>query len=165
MGLDNIPREYACKKIGSAILDEEGRIDCRETQEQNLCPWKSQLEVSGIEQRVVLGMFGTDCWYRGKYAESLISDYDDAPHSFYGRELSMDDSGNTEEGLDPEDCLELADWMDELADIKYDESTGWQEALDIEVDSDANDIVKDIRYIAWWLKFVANNCDGFTVWY
>jgi len=148
MGLDNIPREYACKKIGSAVLDEEGRIDCAKTQEQNLCPWKSQLEISGIEQRVVLGMFGTDCWYRGKYAEALVSDFD-PPYSFYGKELSMDDSGNVDEGLEPDDCLEFADWVDELADEK----------------SDDLDFSTDVRYIAWWLRFVANNCDGFTVWY
>jgi hypothetical protein len=164
MGLDNIPKEYACKKIGSAVLDEEGRIDCNKTQEQNLCPWKSQLEISGVPQRVVLGMFGTDCWYRGKHAQALIHEYDDAPYSFYGKELSMDDSGNVEEGLEPEDCLIFADWMDELADVKHEESVGWQEALDLELESN-KEVIEDIRYIAWWLRFVANNCDGFTVWY
>ena len=168
MGLDNIPTNYACKKAGTAVLDEDGRIDCQKTQEQDLCPWKSQLEISGVEPRVVLGMFGTDCWYRGKYAQGLIADYDDNPYDFYGIAIEhINENGEVEdrEGLDSDQCLELSEWMDELADIKYDESVGLHEALDLEIDSDANDIVKDIRYIAWWLKFVANNCDGFTVWY
>jgi hypothetical protein len=148
MGLDNIPNVYACQKAGTAVLNEEGKIDCKLTQEQDLCPWKSQLEISGIEQRVVLGMFGTDCWYRGKYAQALISDYD-APYDFYGEVQSVDEDDNENLGLNPDQCIEMSQWMEDVCNNEY-------------VDPK---VKEDWVYIAWWLKFVANSCDGFFSWY
>ena len=146
MGLDNIPNVYACQKAGTAIVDEDGRIDCKKTQEEDLCPWKSQLQLSGIEQKVVLGMFGTDCWYRGKFAQGLINDYD-APFSFYGEVQGIDDDGNEDLGLNPEQCLEMSEWMKDMVEI-----------------GDVEDKEYWI-YIAWWLEFVAKNCEGFNSWY
>jgi hypothetical protein len=151
MGLDNIPTYYACKNQGTAIIDVDGRIDCQLTQQKGCCPWKNELEKSNVTQKVVLGIFGTDCWYRGKYAEALTSEYDNAPHSFYGAIQSMDDDGNTEEGLSPDQCIELSEWMDDIYD-------------DYGADFDP-EIVDDWKYISWWLTFVANNCDGFRSWY
>jgi hypothetical protein len=155
MGLDCIPRQYACKKLGTAILDEEGRVKCSETQEKDLCPWKSQLAVSGVEQRVVLGMFGTDCWYRGKYAQALINEYD-APFDFYGVDQGEDEDGNEEIGLDSDQCLEMAEWMKDQVDLhdeySKEDGTEWEYR-------------EDWLYIAWWLEFVANNCDGYYSWY
>ena len=146
MGLDNIPNVYACQKAGTAIVDEDGRIDCKKTQEEDLCPWKSQLQLSGVEQKVVLGMFGTDCWYRGKFAQSLINDYD-APYSFYGEVMEEDEDGNEVLGLNPEQCLEMSEWMKDMVEI-----------------GDVEDKEYWI-YIAWWLEFVAKNCEGFNSWY
>mgnify|MGYP006290849635 CR=1 FL=1 len=151
MGLDNIPKIYACKKLGTAILDEDGRIDCKKTQDENLCPWKSQLETSGIKQRVVLGVFGAECWYRGKYAQSLISEYDNSPYDFYGEAIGMDDNGNPEEGLTSSQCMSLSDWMNDIYGDYGDE-----------FDSELAD---DWNYISWWLSFVSKNCDGFISWY
>jgi len=156
MGLDNIPNAYACKKAGTAVLDEDGRIDCKKTQEQDLCPWKSQLEISGIEQRVVLGMFGTDCWYRGKYAQALISEYD-APFSFYGEVQGVDDDGNEDLGLNSEQCLEMSEWMKDIVDNN--------DVYSAEHNEPEWEYREDWLYIAWWLEFVAKNCDGFYSWY
>ena len=157
MGLDNIPNEYACKKANTAVLDENGRIDCRKTQEQDLCPWKSQLQLSGITSQPVLGMFGTDCWYRGKYAEALTSEYEDRPYSFYGEVQGCDEDGNEDLGLNPKQCNELSDWM-EMIIAETDEYL-------LEVEDDEFPAREDWIYIAWWLKFVAKNCDGFHSWY
>jgi hypothetical protein len=151
MGLDNIPVQYACIKLGTAIKDEYDRIDCKKTQEVGCCPWKNQLESSGIQQKVVLGMFGTDCWYRGKYAQTLIDSYETAPYSFYG-ENTIDDNGEENYGLTAEQCMELSIFMQEEID-------------DAEDNGERLENHEDWVYIAWWLKFCSENTSGIISWF
>jgi len=152
MGLDNIPVTYACKNKNTAVLDDDGRIDCVLTQNSGGCPWKNELDSSGIKPKVVLGMFGTDCWYRGKYAQYLIDSYD-APFSFYG-EGTYDENGDESYGLDSEQCYELSDYM------KYIHHNNNKL-----ISKDGEDVTDDWLYISWWLEFVAKNCNGIVSWF
>lgn len=152
MGLDNIPAIYACKKKNTAVLDDDGKIDCNLTQDSGGCPWKNELDSSGIKPKIVLGMFGTDCWYRGKYAEYLISKYD-APFSFYGESV-YDENGDEEYGLSPDQCYELSDYMNSI-----------HNANNRLISEDGEDITDDWIYISWWLEFAAKNCDGIVSWF
>lgn len=157
MGLDIIPREYACVRAGTAVYDEDVRIDCKKTQEQDLCPWKSQLQLANITTQPVLGMFGTDCWYRGKYAEGITEEYEDRPYSFYGEVQGEDEDGNEDLGLNPEQCNEFSEWMEMII--------AEEEEYLLQVEDDEWQVKDDWVYIAWWLKFVANNCNGYFSWY
>lgn len=153
MGLDNIPASYACKNNNTAVLDEDGRIDCKLTQTSGGCPWKNDLNSSGIKSKVVLGMFGTDCWYRGKYAQFLIGPYD-APFSFYGETTYDIENDHESYGLSSSECYELSDWMKSMVSSKG--------QLMLE---DGEDVTDDWIYIAWWLDFVAKNCNGMVSWF
>jgi hypothetical protein len=125
MGLDNIPHRYACERLGTAvkvdvldmhgvaILDEETslpmkRIDCKETQTQGKCPYLISVSKTGLQEAGVTGIFGTDCWYRGKFGNFLIEalELPDFEYSFYG---------DNEDGTykSSSDCLSLADSMEE----------------------------------------------------
>ena len=141
MGLDNIPKNYPCKKQATAVLDDDERIDCQATQACGGCPWKN---ANKPEDGQVLGMFGTDCWYRGKYGNFLL------------REMGLDDSdlnfyGDNEEGTEksPESCVALADVI--------------QEALDS--DRFESEIEQGLRYAEWYLRWAAEECDGLDCWY
>ena len=55
MGLDNIPKPYPCEKLGIAVLNKDGKIVCKDTK----CPFNDDTHP--------IGLFGTDCWFRGKW--------------------------------------------------------------------------------------------------
>lgn len=160
MGLDNIPRNYACEKQGTAIrvfmnkvgeevvseFEGEGSISCERTQAAKGCPWQndSTRPVDGA----VTGMFGTNCWYRGKWGNRLLEALVDEtpPVDFYG---------DGETGLSPDQCDRLADYMNDALDSYGDKK----------VILNAEDITFDIQYAIWWLRWVAENCDGSDVWF
>lgn len=156
MGLDNIPREYPCKVAHEAILikevvSKEGggtktikKIDCDATQRMGRCTWKKSAPSSGK----ISGMFGTSCWYRGKYGNYLLEILDIEDQSFYGED-TFDDDG---EGLSPESCIRLATTMRE----KMARLTPGDEGYDL---------LPDMEYAAWWLEFVADKAYGSSVWY
>lgn len=163
MGLDNIPKQYACKKKGTAVmvprLNRDGdplidpdtnepimSIDCKATQEAGGCPWLAAYNASNLEGGPTLGMFGTDCWYRGKYGNYLLEqlavmDPMGEGESFYG-----DNEDGTEKS--PESCLMLADIIDEAL-----------------ADQFVPDIAADARYASWYLRWAADECDGLICWY
>ena len=167
MGLDNIPKQYACKKKGTAVmvqrLDREGNviidpetneplmsIDCAETQKAGGCPWLTELEKQddSIKGGRVYGMFGTDCWYRGKYGNYLLEtvtteDIMGDGFSFYG-----DNEDGTEKS--PQDCRDLANFIDTVCDAT-DEMDG--------------EIYHNLRYAEWYLRWAADECDGLVCWY
>lgn len=164
MGLDNIPVKYACKDKGTAVLVDD-RIDCEQTKSSGGCPYLNEKNSSPHVANIggVLGMFGTDCWYRGKYGNSLLRELSSSdPNSpfdgdeFYGKEI--DDF----EGLTPEMCLELAHDMDDFAEswVKHVMNTYVNETEENRIS-----LINDWTYASWWLKFVANHCDGSVVWY
>jgi len=162
MGLDNIPHNYACVLEKTAVLvGDNDLISCKLTQEANGCPWKRESDKLTIPVRVTTGMLGTDCWFRGKYANALVEDFasvigENPPHSFYGYEQ---DDGT--EGLSPSQCEELSEWMNEMSDEFRYCSYG------LFKDEDDNRVyaIQSWDYIAWWLQYSADFSDGIDAWY
>lgn len=166
MGLDNIPKNYPCKKQGTAVvtvrltksgeplIDDGGEpitsIDCDATAAASGCPWKNDYEKSGLApDGIVRGMMGTDCWYRGKYGNYLLEAvgmYDEPNASFYG---DIEDA--TEKT--PTSCV-LTSMIIEEALIQNPDAT-----------MDGESIVNDLKYAAWWLRWVATEADGSICWY
>jgi len=165
MGLDNFPQKYPCKTRGTAVmsprLNRDGEqiidpetnevmesVDCEETQACGGCPYKNAFAKSGLDSGAVYGMFGTDCWYRGKYGNWLINEAgisDDDDLSFYG---------NADEATykTPQSCLTLADAIQDFLNDEPDWTSG---------DSTA----ADLRYAEWYLRWAAEECDGLGAWY
>ena len=156
MGLDNIPKKYPC--IGNEIRDSEGRIDCQKNQETGRCTWKNEYEseLRLKEAGPTYGMLGTDCWYRGKWGNALLDLLGESVnhnYSFYGNGFE-----NGDEGIAPEECLEISEFMDEyVEEFAYivgkkfpDQSKGY---------------INDYIYASWWLKFIGNFGEGSQVWY
>lgn len=174
MGLDNIPHNYPCKKNETAVMmplfnskgekvtDENNetimQIDCKETQKLGGCPYMNANPPSGS----VTGIFGTDCWYRGKYGNylvDLLGIYDETGGlSFYG-------SNEAGDYKTPSECLELAEAMEN--EIK---ETTWHDDPSrfdyLEYGTVLSTELKDhCEYAVWWLKWVANEADGTDCWY
>lgn len=174
MGLDNIPHNYPCKKNGTAVLvpvrnknneiltdingEEWLQIDCEQTQESGGCPYVNANPPSGA----VSGLFGTSCWYRGKYGNYLIDMlgiYDENDGlSFYG----SDENG---EYKSSEECLELADVIEkEIAEIVWSENPSEVDYLEQGHSLDIR-LKQDCEYAVWWLRWVAEEADGTYCWY
>ena len=170
MGLDNIPHRYACERLGSAIKvninDKDGnpimddrvalpmkRIDCDATIAARLCPHSLALEKSMITNKAVHGLFGTPCWYRGKYGNYLLESM-----GIEGDETSF--YGNNEDATykSASDCHALATEMEShVKEFGY-------PAL-APTDSDQDSLKDDIDYAIWWLRWVADECGGSDAWY
>lgn len=152
MGLDNYPRAYPCKTRGTAVMVED-RIDCDATQKAGGCPWSEAL---GEEPGRVYGMFGTDCWYRGKTGmwmlEILETNGYICPLDFYGSD---------EDGLTAEQCLELSKWMADHGEA-FSESIWHGEHVE---NDEIRDTIKMYHYAVKWLKWAGENCDGIEAWW
>jgi hypothetical protein len=166
MGLDNIPNKYPCKTQGTAIitprLNKEGNpileddgtpmtaIDCQATQANGGCPYKNDYEKSGLTGGSVLGMFGTDCWYRGKYGNYLVEElgiYDETEGlSFYG---ALGDNSHKS----PHECNILADAMEKGLETYDGEG------------EEADDVRQSIAYAIWYLRWAAVTTEGLDCWY
>ncbi len=166
MGLDNMPNVYPCKAGGTAVMepvrDKDGnpldnkdgtpmmRVNCVLTQEAGGCPYKNAYEASGLSNGAVYGMFGTDCWYRGKYGNYLIErlGINDDEFNFYG---------DSEDGTykSAEDCLGLADLMEEA----YYEMGGRIQ------DEEGGNLDDEVRHAIWYLRWSADACGGLRAWY
>jgi hypothetical protein len=73
----------------------------------------------------------------------------------------MDDGqlyGGENDRLSSEACDDLANFIDEELDTWLGEHEG-KFMLD---DEDCTD---DVRYLVWWLRFVAREADGMNAWY
>lgn len=152
MGLDNYPRSYPCKSRDTAVMVED-RIDCEATQKAGGCPWKDAL---GEESGRVYGMFGTDCWYRGKTGMWMLETLQKAgyepPIDFYGRE---------EDGLTSSECLELSKWMADHAEAYSHEIWHGEYVENHEI----RDTIEMYHYAVKWLKWSGENCDGIEAWW
>jgi hypothetical protein len=158
MGLDNIPKQYPCEMTGTAVKTDN-RIDCDATINCGKCPWKNEFETDPMLKgsKPTYGMFGTPCWYRGKYGNGLLSllehgefnAYADTTYSFYG---------DSDDGMSREYCEEMHLYMRDNTEkfafqAQKSEPENYQE------------YVKDWLYATWWVKFVANFADGSNVWH
>lgn len=136
MGLDNYPQTFPCKDRGTALLNDEGGIDCKLTQEAGGCPWLNANPPKGGR---VIGIFGTDCWYRGKWGNMRLEEAGITAYDFYG------DDDNYKSATE---CLELADVI--------------AEALPRVTDEEAR---TDLAYAEWYLRWAAEETDGLNCWY
>jgi hypothetical protein len=173
-----MPHVYPCKNQGTAVVEErvveyEGEngemltdtsypVDCEKTIEVNGCPF---MNADPPKEGAVLGMFGTHCWYRGKYGNWVIGalksetndinetpDYYDGENSFYGT--------NAESTHRPaNECVELADEMQ--SDL--DERGGTLVFFNSE--NEADDRTADAKYAIWYLRWSAEYCDGMDAWF
>lgn len=167
MGLDNIPYNYPCKVGGTAvmvnlkdretgedILDDDGdvitQIDCNATQECGGCTWKSDL---GALEGSVGGIFGTSCWYRGKYGAHLLESTDIPADELWG-----DDDAH----VSPATCNSLADEMENYME-NYTEDDGGRVIL--RYSEETEDVSTEYVYFMKWLRWVAEKCGGASAWY
>lgn len=161
-----MPKTYPCKKENTAILNKEGQIDCIKTQEAHQCPYQREKENDPMMKDIssVVGMFGTDCWYRGKYGNYLLSEM-----SNHNNEFPYDENGfygdindNEEGGISINGCLTMS-----ISMLQFTES--WvhyvKTASTAENKEDQESLINDWIYAAWWLKFVGNYADGSEIWY
>ena len=180
MGLDNIPKTLPCKLANTAVVAEEGYVDCVETRKCGGCIWSKVKDSSPLVKDIdgALGMFGAGCWYRGKsgnwmlnsfdeFMEGSPSDYEKFPFDFYGDYLNKFDIDDGE-GLEPDDCKRLAKWMSDyteafamFTEIRYRDEEVSSEEKERMIKEDVDQWI----YASWWLKFVAEYADGFIVWY
>lgn len=167
MGLDNIPQEYPCVKQGVAIMTGDNRIDCDATINSGKCPWKVEHEKSYLvkDTKPTYGMFGTPCWYRGKYGNFLVSmlsgspdSYADTAYSFYG------DGEGENEGMSTEYCLEMNEYMTDNIERFASQARLYRNS-EAGKDIDLEETIKDYMYATWWLKFAAEHCNGSKIWY
>lgn len=142
MGLDNLPGLNPCLPAGTAIRDEAGRIDCTATQNAGGCPWLNAPDRPA--EGALVGMLGTDCWYRGKWGNEILAALGITDDSFYGN----DDDGIRKY---PAECLDLADRLD----AAIPGFTGWTAEMP----------KTDAVYAAWYLRWAATHCDGLIAWY
>lgn len=165
MGLDNMPNNYPCKTQGTAVMvqrtNHEGTlltredgspdmsIDCQASQACGGCPYKNAHDKSGLNNAGVTGMFGTDCWYRGKYGNHLLTlaGVDNDDYNFYG-----DNADGTEKSA--ESCKELAGIISQ-AIMDNDE----------QLVVDGEDYTDELRYAEWYLRWASEECDGLGAWY
>ena len=65
---------FRANRAAKATRDSDNRIDCVKTQEENNCHWKNEKESNPMVKHIdkTVGIFGTDCWYRGKYGNFLL---------------------------------------------------------------------------------------------
>lgn len=170
MGLDNIPGQYPCKKNNTAVMDEDNRIDCQATINAGMCPYHTIKKNDPLVKDIggVLGIFGADCWYRGKYGNYLLAElarwnekFDEEMEdgTFYG-DIQEDD--DTQGGISEDECIRMSEIMS-----KYSES--WSDYVNNSgkyvTAEEKKNAINDWIYAAWWLKFVGENADGSAVWY
>lgn len=166
MGLDNIPKIYPCKNHNTAILDEQDRIDCELTQKNGGCPWKNQKESNPLvaNSRTTIGMFGTDCWYRGKYGNYLTGDMSSFNPDFPYDGMAFYGNGTEDgEGLSEDYCLELSSTMKHYTESWIDYVLNHSEVKGNKEDEQS--LINDWIYAAWWLEFVGKNANGSEIWY
>ena len=137
---------------GVLLTEEDGSpsmaVSCEDTQACGGCPYKNAFDKSGLDGGAVYGMFGTDCWYRGKYGNYLLSvaGVDDDEYNFYG-----DNEDATEKSADS--CEQLADIIGEVL-----VDSG-------QIMADGEDITEQLKYAEWYLRWAAKECDGLAAWY
>jgi len=162
MGLDNMPVEYPCEADHGVIFaDSPEGSHCSNMQACGKCPWYDAL---GNEPGAVYGMFGLNCWYRGKMGNYLIevvnNSGEDLTTGIHGHLVDFYGNGinNQTEGISPGDCSELATWLSERRE---------QFMVGIakeEPDADPEDAANVYMYAIKWLRFVSNY-GGSAIWY
>ena len=159
MGLDNFPHEYPCRTQGTAIMETvtlndgstDERIGCEETVLAGGCPFTNANPPPGQ----VTGFLGTYCWYRGKYGNWLVRALKGLDPAAFDDVGEDDFYGTDPDGVyrPPEACRSLADQM-ESDRAERGGTLTYQ-------DSDATD---EVKFAIWYLRWVADECNGMGAW-
>lgn len=136
MGLDNYPYILPCTNNNTAVLNDDGGVNCELTQEAGGCPW---LNANPPKEGRIIGIMGRDCWYRGKWGNMRLEEIGITSVDFYGDEDNY---------KSPYECLNLADVIGEsVAQVNDPEARN------------------DLLYAEWYLRWAAENTDGLNCWY
>lgn len=155
MGLDNIPLKYPCRVQGTAVLDDEGRIDCGTTMESGGCPWRNAQDRPDTGE--VRGFMGTSCWYRGKYGEYILEVLGlGTEYTFYG-----DNEDGTVKSASS--CTRTGTAMAERIDAITDAQLA--DALGDDAEQTPAEFRADAQYAAWWLQWAGKEAGGSNCWY
>jgi hypothetical protein len=122
-------------------------MSCTATKEAGVCPYLNSPDLP--EKGAVHGMFGTDCWYRGKWGVHLLEHLGVSDYSLYGGD---------NDALGEEDCELFANAIEDALNE-------WLTEHDNTFIIDGDELADDVRYLIWWLRFVAREADGFTTWH
>lgn len=152
MGLDNIPKIYRCMAEGLNPVTGDFGATCDALLKSGECPHKRDLKKHDPNLVGVTGFLGTPCWYRGKYGNYLLELIEERPpHDFYG---------DLDSGISIDGCHELADWMEKFLPEVIHKVYTLDEFKDVD-----DRTIDDWKYAIWWLRWVADNCDGSDTWY
>lgn len=157
MGLDNIPLKYPCRTQGTATVTPDDAVDCSATQQNGGCPWANA--TNRPDDGRVLGMLGTDCWYRGAHGENILDvlDVDRNNFSFYG-----DNEDGTVKSATS--CQALSDEI-ERAQASIDDADLTRRLAEHNNDSTPADFRAHARYAAWWMNWAGKEAGGASCWY
>ena len=131
-------------------------ISCSATQACGGCPYTRELDKQDKDAlgNPVYGMFGTDCWYRGKYGNSLLAEATD--NDPMGDNLSF--YGDEEDGSvkSVSSCIATAD-LCRLAWNSYEPEEAAAE--------ETAEVIAGLKYAEWYLRWAAETTDGLICWY
>lgn len=156
MGLDNYPADYPCTVRGTVIYDDQRRIDCDATKAAGGCPWLS--DPTRPAGGHVIGMFGTSCWYRGKWGNALVGVFVGGDNDFFG-----DNDDATRKS--PDSCLALADAID-AALTRLSDADLVERAAGADMgEEDPAAIREYLGYASWYARWAAAEGNGLKAWY
>lgn len=157
MGLDNIPFEYPCRRQHTAVLSEDGRIDCDQTIAAGQCPWKREAPARGA----IYGMMGTYCWYRGKAGMWMLERLEDAGYEPPWNLYPTQDVGEDEPDITPAQAQELHEWL-----VAHAEAYANLINNDLSVpEAEKTEELHGYRYMTWWVGWCAREAGGIDAWY
>jgi len=160
MGLDNIPNPYPCAGKETTIRTKGDKLDCNAMIEKEICPF--------YDSKHAVGMFGTNCWYRGK---AITRELEALGYENLGDEFYQDKENNELPLLksELEDILNKLDSKSEKEkkDLK---GAGWNghyisDKFIWETYSNYDDITNELKDVIKWLEILIKNECGFRVWY
>ena len=160
MGLDNIPDPYPCAGKETTIRTKDDKLDCTVMIEKEICPF--------YDSKHAVGMFGTNCWYRGK---SIARELEALGHENLSNEFYQDKESNEL----PELKSELEDILNNLDSLPEQEKknlkgAGWNghyenNKLIWETYSNYEDITNEFKDVINWLNILIKNECGFRAWF
>lgn len=160
MGLDNIPNPYPCVGKDTTIRTKDDKLNYNAMIENKVCPF--------YNSNHAIGIFGTNCWYRGKaIARELEAlGYDNLSNEFY-QDKESDELPELKSEL--ESILNNLDSLpeEEKKNLKGAGCNGHYEnnKLVWETYSNCEDIKKEFKDVINWLDILIENECGFNAWY
>ena len=160
MGLDNIPNPYPCVGKEMTIRTKDDKLDCDSMIEREICPF--------YDSKHAIGMFGTNCWYRGKV---IARELEAIGYENLGDEFYQDKESNELPELrsNLESILNNIDSLPEGEKMNL-KGAGWnghfeKDELIWETYSNYDDITRELKDVINWLDILIENGCGYKAWY